>query len=164
MNRAAVFDVDEATLRSTRGAIRFPIFPERVMPDSSFSEHQLIAYLDEMLPVEQMTAFEDALRRSEEMRHRLAAVSRRRDQGLHSVGEIWRQGRLSCPTRHQLGGFLLGTLDQHHVDYLNFHIRTIGCRVCAANLVDLEQSMESQPEATQRRRKFFQTSAGYLPK
>ena len=134
------------------------------MSDASFTEHQLIAYLDEMLPVDQMTAFEDRLRRSEELRIRLSAVSRRRDQGQHSVGEIWRQARLSCPTRHQLGGFLLGTLDQQHADYLDFHIRTIGCRVCAANLYDLEKSMDSQPETKQRRRKFFQSSAGFLPK
>ena len=42
------------------------------MPDSTFSEHELVAYLDEALPVEQMSDFEDALRQSEELRRRLA--------------------------------------------------------------------------------------------
>eukprot|EP00913_Durusdinium_trenchii_P008957 g8423.t1 len=106
------------------------------MSEATFSDHQLVAYLDEMMPIEQMTAFENALRQSEELRNRLSAIARRRDQGLHSVGEIWRQNRLSCPTRNQLGSFLLGTLDQQLADYLEFHIRTIGCRDASPLVAD----------------------------
>jgi len=128
-----------------------------------YSDEQLTAFLEEMLPPEAMAKLEKELRESEALRHRAAALSRRRDQGVHSVGEIWRRSRLSCPTRNQLGSFLLGTLDKKFEEYLDFHIRTVGCRICSANLYDLEQAMKSQPETKQRRRKFFESSAGYLP-
>src|SRR5687767_11717864 len=110
------------------------------MSGSEFSDTQLLAYLDETLPVEEMTAVERELRASESLRARAAGLARRRDHGTHSVGEIWRRLRLSCPSRNQLGGFLLGTLDGQLARYVDFHLRTIGCRYCAANLADLEQS------------------------
>lgn len=134
------------------------------MASPTFSDHELAAYLDEMLSAERMTEVEKSLRKSESLRNRLSSISRHRDAGVHSVGEIWRRERLSCPTRQQLGSYLLGTLDPAASDYLEFHIRTVGCRVCAANLADLEQQAESAPETSARRRKFFQSSAGYLPK
>ena len=134
------------------------------MDIAELTEQQLAAYLDEALPAEQMADVEKSLRNSEEQRRRLANLSRRRDHGLHSVGEIWRRNRLSCPTRRQLGSFVLGTLDQSGTDYIDFHIRTVGCRQCAANLTDLEQAADSQPDTKHRRRKFFQTSAGLLPR
>jgi hypothetical protein len=133
------------------------------MSHSPLTDDQLLAYLDEMLPVDQMAAVEKQLRSSDSLRLRTANLASRRDHGLHSVGEIWRHDRLSCPTRSQLGSFLLGTLDEQHTEYVEFHIRTVGCRYCAANLNDLEQAMESgAAETVQRRRKFFQSSAGYL--
>jgi len=132
------------------------------MADSAISDDELMAYLDEMLPVDQMASVEKELRHSESLRHRTANLLSRRDHGLHSVGAIWRSQRLSCPSRSALGSFLLGTLDAQHHEYLEFHIRTVGCRYCAANLDDLERAMESTPETAQRRRKFFQSSAGYL--
>ena len=129
-----------------------------------FTDQQLLAYLDELLSVEEMARVETTLRSSESLRLRAASLVRRRDQGAHSVGEIWRRLRLSCPTRSQLGSYLLGTLSDGLAGYVDFHVRTVGCRPCAANLRDLEQSMESTPEVHERRRKFYQTSAGYLPK
>jgi hypothetical protein len=47
-------------------------------------------------------------------------------------------------------------------EYIEFHLRSIGCRLCAANLHDLERAMKSAPEATERRRRFFESSAGHL--
>jgi len=126
------------------------------------SDSELAAFLDEALPAEQMARLERELRKSDGLRRRLANLSRRRDQGLHSVGEIWRRNRLSCPTRRQLGGFVLRTLDDATAKYVDFHIRTVGCRLCAANLTDLEQAADAQPETASRRRKFFQSSAGLL--
>jgi len=69
---------------------------------SRFSISELEAFLDESLPVERMTAIEDALRADEELQKRLAAINGRRDAGVHSLGEIWRRHRLSCPSREQL--------------------------------------------------------------
>ncbi|MFQ5731135.1 MAG: hypothetical protein ACE5KM_04165 [Planctomycetaceae bacterium] len=128
------------------------------------TDEQLAAYFDEALPADQMAAVEKQLRKNESLRRRAANLSRRRDSGVHSVGEIWRRNRLSCPTRHQLGGFVLGTLEAELSQYVEFHIRTVGCRLCAANLSDLEQAADSRPATTHRRRKFFQSSASLLPK
>jgi hypothetical protein len=128
----------------------------------TYSDADLVAYLDEMLPAERMTVVEAALRNDEALRLRVAGVARRRDQGVHSVGEIWRRQRLSCPTRNQLGSFLLGTLDASLAEYVEFHLRSVGCRICAANLDDLERSTKQGGESTVRRRRFFESSAGQL--
>jgi hypothetical protein len=128
-----------------------------------FTTAELEAYLDEALPVEQMTAIERALRTSPDLVKQLAQINGRRDAGVHSLGEIWRRQRLSCPTREQLGSNLLGVLDDDHADYIRFHIDTVGCRFCAANLADLEsQQAEAADHATRRRRKYFESSAGFL--
>ncbi|HUG90617.1 MAG TPA: hypothetical protein VML55_07280 [Planctomycetaceae bacterium] len=132
------------------------------MRPDSLTDDQLLAWLDEMLPVAQMAAVEKALRKSEALRRRVANIVRRRDLGAHSVGDIWRRLRLSCPTRSQLGSFLLDTLDRPQADYIEFHIQTVGCRYCAANLADLERAADSRPETQTRRRKYFESSAGYL--
>ncbi len=134
------------------------------MSESDFSDQQLLAYLDEMLPVDQMAAVERALRDSEGLRRRASSLSRRRDHGAHTVGDIWRRQRLSCLTRAQLGSYLLGTLNPEMADYVDFHLRTVGCRICAANVTDLEQQLDKGPDSQKRRRKFFQSSAGYLTK
>jgi hypothetical protein len=70
---------------------------------------------------------------------------------------------VSCPSREQLGSFLLGTLAENQADYVKFHIESIGCRYCQANLHDLHQQREDTADTTTRRRtKYFQSSAGYL--
>jgi anti-sigma factor RsiW len=133
---------------------------------SSFSNSELEAYLDELLPIEKMAAIEDALRRSDELQKRVTAINGRRDAGVHSLGEIWRRHRLSCPARDQLGSYLLGVLPRETADYVKFHLETVGCRYCAANIADLQaqQTAAEAEVAERRRRKYFQSSAGYLRK
>ena len=132
---------------------------------ADFADAELLAYLDEALPVERMTAVENALRASEALRERTAGLRARRDEQGHTVGEVWRRGRLSCPTRHQLGSYLLGALPADLAQYFRFHLETVGCRYCAANLEDLRQAAsQSGAETTQRRQKFFESSAGYVRK
>jgi hypothetical protein len=134
-----------------------------MIPD--FTDAELLAYLDEGLPVDRMAAVENALRASGELRDRTAGLRIARDAQGHSVGEIWRRGRLSCPTRHQLGSYLLGALPQELAQYYRFHLETVGCRYCAANLDDLRQAGAQNPtETAQRRQKYFQSSAGYIQK
>jgi hypothetical protein len=58
----------------------------------------------------------------------------------------------------------LGTLGEDASDYIRFHIDKIGCRYCQANLADLETASRAQQPPTQRRQRYFQTSAGYLNK
>jgi len=125
----------------------------------------LEAYLDEALPPERAAEVETALRNDPQLVRQAVAVHARRDAGVHTLGEIWRHGRLSCPSRRQLGNFLLGALDDDATDYVDFHLEVIGCRYCRANLVDLEnQQAEQQETIRTRRRKYFQSSAGYLQK
>ncbi len=130
-----------------------------------FSNSELEAFLDEALPAERMAAIEESLRGSEELQRRVSAVNGRRDAGVHSLGEIWRRHRLSCPSREHLGSHLLGVLSQEESDYIKFHLESIGCRYCAANLGDLQsQQSAAESEAAHRRQKYFQSSVGHLHK
>src|SRR4029079_14056837 len=94
------------------------------------TQSDLQAYLDEALSPEQMTAIEAELRKKPELLKQLSGINARRDAGVHSVGEIWRRRRLSGPRREQLCSCLLGALDGGHTEYIDFHIKTIGCRYC----------------------------------
>ena len=132
------------------------------MPDLSVSDEQLTAYLQEQLPIAELAAVEKALREDAELRRRAAALALRRDLAYHSVGSIWRTERLSCPERNELGSYLLGTLDAARVDYIDFHLRTLGCRYCTANLADLSAASRAAKPDTERRRRYFESSAGKL--
>lgn len=129
------------------------------------TDPELDRFLDEALPPEQMAAIETALRDDAHLQARLAVVLGRRDAGVHSLGAVWRRRRLSCPTREQLGSHLLGVLEEHADDYVHFHLVTVGCRVCQASVADLraQQAAADSEAVTQRRKKYFQSSAGYLP-
>jgi hypothetical protein len=123
----------------------------------------LQAYLDEALPADRMAVIEQALRDDDDLRQQLAGILTRRDAGVHSVGEIWRRQRLSCPSREEIGSYLLGVLDDGHAGYIKFHLETIGCRLCEANREDLQrQQAESAETASSRRNKIFHSTAGQL--
>lgn len=127
-----------------------------------WTDQELTSWLDERLPADRMAELEQQLRTDDSLKIRLSRLIQHRDQGGHSVGEIWYRGRLSCPSRSELGGYLLGTLSQEVHDYLDFHLLTIGCRLCQANLQDLQEQSEHPEDSTVRRRRFFESSAGYL--
>lgn len=130
---------------------------------SEISREQLHAYLDDALSDAETARIEKALRDSEAMRRALRQAMQERDRGEHSLGAIWRRERLTCPTREQLGSYLLQVLDESEQDYLDFHLHTIGCPYCTANLADLQAlQQEPAPKARERRRRFFQSSAGFL--
>ena len=132
------------------------------MSRSTITAEDLRAYLAEHLPAARMAVIEQLLRDSEPLRRQLATIARDHDHGGYSVGEVWRRGRLSCPTRGQLGAYLLQALGDGPREYIDFHLQTVGCRVCNANLADLQQASASAPEKQRRRRKYFESSAGYL--
>jgi hypothetical protein len=128
-----------------------------------FTDAELAAYLDELLAPEAMAEIERQARGDAALVARLSEVSARRDAGLHSLGEIWRRHRLSCPTRQQWGNYLLGTLAAERAKYFEFHVQVVGCRLCQANLADLKAQQSAEPAISdQRRRKYFQSSAGQL--
>ena len=132
------------------------------MQNADWSDDELLSWLDEMLSAERMAEVEADLRSDELLRTRIATLIHVRDQGAHTVGAIWRRNRISCPSRRQLSGYLLGTLEQETTDYIDFHIHTVGCRYCAANLNDLEAASAAAGGVERRRQRFFQSSAGYL--
>ena len=78
----------------------------------------------------------------------LAGINRRRDAGMHSLGEIWRRRRLSCPSRDQLGSYLMSVLDEGEEQFIRFHIEVSGCRICAANLDDLRRRQAAPAHTT----------------
>jgi hypothetical protein len=123
----------------------------------------LSAYLDDALSESETAQIEQALRNSDTLRRTLRALIGERDRGEHSIGAIWRGQRLSCPSREQLGSYLLGVLEAGWQDYIDFHLKTIGCAFCQANLADL-QALQKEPatQAHKRRQRFFESSAGYL--
>jgi hypothetical protein len=127
------------------------------------SREQLAGYLDDLLSESETAQVEQALRQSESLRRQLRGVMQERDRGEHSIGAIWRRSRLTCPTRTQLGSYLLGVLEPDLADYITFHLETIGCAYCQANLTDLRSLQEeAPPKVRERRRRYFESSAGYL--
>ncbi len=132
-------------------------------PEATANSTQLLAYLDEMLPVEEASQLEQRMRSQPELLVQLAALIRERDQGGHSVGDIWRRHRLSCPSRAELGRLLLKITSPRETDYIQFHLNEIGCRLCQANLLDLQQSqIEESPKREIRQRRYFESSAGII--
>ena len=132
-------------------------------PKTGFSREELRGYLDDALSDADTARVEDALRRSESLRNDLRALMQERDRGEHSVGAIWRRNRLTCPNREQLGSYLMGVLESGFHGYIEFHLKTVGCAFCLANLADLEeQRREAAPQTHQRRKRYFESSGGLL--
>ena len=136
----------------------------------TYSDQQLRSFLDEALAAELMSRIELEMRSDHQLCNRVIQLAGQREAGMHSLGEIWRRHRLSCPTRQQLGNYLLGTLEEEWMEYIGFHIAQAACRVCAANVADLraeQLQLEAVSDAAKsaqstRRRRYFQSSAGYL--
>jgi hypothetical protein len=130
---------------------------------TEITREQLHAYLDEALSDAETAHIEQALRDSEPLRRLLRQTMQERDRGEHSLGAIWRRDRLTCPTREQLGSYLLQVLEEAHQDYIDFHLKTIGCPYCQANLADLQaQQQEAGPKTKERRRRLVQSTASYI--
>ena len=156
-----IFRVDAPLVHTLRKIHRHPIV------NSSITDHELEGYLDEAIPGERMSAIEAALRGDEALRKRLAGVIGRRDAGVHSLAEIWRSHRVTCPTRDEWGAYLMGVCAQEQEDYYQFHLQDLGCRWCTANVEDLKQraaadSDPSQLEIRKRRERYFQSSVGHI--
>ncbi len=130
----------------------------------SYSTAELDAYLDEALSAEQMAGVEEALRQSEALRGQLKELIGRRDAGVHTLGGIWRRHRLSCPSRTELGSYLLGVLSKEEEEMIRFHLELSGCPLCQASVHDLESQQAAAPQEQEvRRKKYFQSSIGHLP-
>jgi RNA polymerase sigma factor (sigma-70 family) len=81
----------------------------------------------------------------------------------HLLTDIWKMQRFSCPKRSTIGAFFLGTLDKDWHDYTDFHINTIGCRFCIANLEDIKTESAKKKD-TQLQARIMQSTVGFLQK
>ncbi|MFN7802546.1 MAG: hypothetical protein ACK5TO_00925 [Planctomycetaceae bacterium] len=131
---------------------------------TEYTDAELTAYLEEGLAAEAMARIEERLRSDDGFRRRLTQLMNQREARSHSAGDLWRGNRLSCPSRHELGSYLLGGLEEDLGQYIHFHLDTVGCRVCRANLDDLRSSSADSPGAQTRRQKFFESSVGRIRK
>ncbi len=125
------------------------------------SREQLHAYLDDALPASELATIERQLRESAKLREQLQSVREERDRGEHSLGGIWRRERLSCLSRADLNGYLHGLHEPALHQYIEFHLQTIVCATCLANLEDLRER-QTETTAPKRRKKIFDSSAGLL--
>ncbi len=75
------------------------------------------------------------------------------------LSEIWRENLLSCLKRSTLGAFSLGVLDPVWKDYVSFHLDTVRCETCAANLEDLRAGEVTTKPVRER---LFTSSIGFL--
>ena len=122
------------------------------MSNHIIDDETLRSYLADALPAEELARIEKALRDSAELKERLELVRQNRaDANLHTLGAIWRRNRLTCPSRQQLGSFLLDVLDPALGDYLKFHLEVVECPFCEANLADLRAKAEQPPAAIKNR-------------
>lgn len=129
------------------------------------SRELLRAYVDDALSDVESSKLEHALRADEALRSKLREVINERDRGDHSLGAIWRRDRLTCPTREQLGSYVLEVLDDNLQTYIDFHLKTVACPGCLANLADIqEHEQEEPPKKSTRRQRYYQSSAGLLRK
>lgn len=127
------------------------------------TQAELLAYLDDALSESDLARVENALRNSPSLRQIFQRLLHDRDLGEHSLGALWRRARLTCPTREQLGSFLLGVLEDELTDYIKFHLEVIHCPYCQANLTDLTRKRKEPAQASDsRRRKMFTSSVGTL--
>jgi len=123
-------------------------------------------YLADALASEDSARVEKALRDSAELRARLEDVRQNRADGqLHTLGAIWNRARLTCPSRQQLGSFLLDVLDPALASYLTFHLEVVECPFCQANLADLKvqsQTAAAAHASRSRQHRFLQSSQHLL--
>lgn len=126
----------------------------------SFTDQELRAYIAEELAVARSTMLERELSADDRLRDRLRALLGESDSASLALRDVWQRGRLSCPSRSTWSEYLAGGLGDGLQQYLQFHLNDVGCRICAANLADLQH--QGGPDADQRSRKFFQTSIGRL--
>jgi RNA polymerase sigma-70 factor, ECF subfamily len=80
-----------------------------------------------------------------------------------TIARVWRQRRLSCLKRGTIGSHLLGVLEEPWQTYTAFHLDTVKCLMCRANLDDMaaESVDERRPDAGLSER-MFQSSVGFL--
>jgi hypothetical protein len=132
---------------------------------STITREMIRDFMNESLPDDELALVEKAIREQPAVAALYQVVRDEEDRGEHSLGAIWRRERLSCVTREQLGSYLLDALDPDLQDYITFHLKTIGCPHCQANLDDLtKKQAETSEPVKKRRQRILKSTAGVLQK
>jgi RNA polymerase sigma factor (sigma-70 family) len=76
---------------------------------------------------------------------------------------LWEEHRPSCPKRSTLGKMILGLVPTDWMDYVDFHVNTLGCKACHANLQDLKNETQQRPTRSLSNR-IMQSSIGFFRK
>ena len=126
----------------------------------------LDAFIDDHLGEQEAIRVEKAVRESPELQAQLSKIIACRDMGDHSIGAIWRREHLSCPSREELLSYHDETLEDLRIDYIKFHLETVGCRACKANLSDLNptNAIQADPAIKEKQLQFIENSKFLLPK
>ncbi|MAT11231.1 MAG: hypothetical protein CMM02_09500 [Rhodopirellula sp.] len=128
---------------------------------NQFSDSELSAYLEEDLEAVRASKLEEALGQDTDLQERLHRIRQQLAVGEHSLGAIWRQHNLGCPSRKTLGAYLLGILPNDQSLFIKAHLEIRGCLTCQANLEDLkEQQTKNQEELTARTTRYYKSSIG----
>jgi len=126
-------------------------------------DRTLLDYIRDGLSAERSREVEAALREQSELRTRLSQLMDENCGNEVAPGTIWRESQLSCPSREEWGSFLLGILDSEKSDYFQFHLETVECPFCRANVDDLqEQHQASASQRIQRQERVFRSSVGAM--
>lgn len=129
---------------------------------TDWTDEQLLAYADELLSVQSAAQLEQGIRSDSLLADRLLSLLAMRDQGTHSLGEIWRREALSCPSREIWSAYLVGQFGDGLNEYLRSHLELVACRRCQANVTDLQQHGVEVEAAARRAERILATSAGAL--
>lgn len=78
--------------------------------------------------------------------------------------DVWQSSRLSCPKRNTVGAFLLNTLDKDWHEYVDFHLNTLGCHFCRANLEDLQRQNAENNNPRSLHVRIMESTIGFLKK
>lgn len=89
-------------------------------------DQRLLAYIRDELPAEQLREME-LLRTNAESRSFWGRLLEGTQGDQHAPGTVWRQSRLTCPSREEWGSYLLGVLDPHFAAYYRFHLDRVEC-------------------------------------
>ncbi len=76
--------------------------------------------------------------------------------------ELWLANRFTCPKRSTIGSWRLGSLDEQWSEYVRFHIETLGCTICMANLQDLDNSLKEKQQSEAVCQRIYESSIGFL--
>ena len=76
--------------------------------------------------------------------------------------DLWQKGRLSCAKRSTIGAYLLKTLSSEWTNYIDFHLNTLGCHTCRANLEDLKTQNENSDHPKALHTRIMQSSIGFF--